>query len=364
MLAIDRVRLASVPLLLGFAFSLGGVLAAVFPTRQEYAELADDRAPDAYSLAYLQVLTRANPTDEHLRLIYVRHLSELGRYDEAIDTLGPAIAARQDDGETQGLELDLLLARARSIPEDDPRRAAASEGVAGQLERLVRLPAPPDRLEKRAKLALEIERPRLAAEYYLRAAAQAPEDGARMLAEAARWMRASGDGVGAADRYREASEKERNPARARRDALLAMASLESEDRVPDAADLAGTCLRRWPDDRELLDRAVDLSSRCERVLAARDYGRRLLQLEPGSEVALEQQLRLELAAGDVRAAVPLLQKLVALRPDDVRLRRAQARIAEWAGRPDLALAAWLWLLGHGRSQALGGPVVAWMSEAR
>jgi predicted Zn-dependent protease len=362
--AIDRVRLASVPLLVGFAFSLGGVLAAVFPTRQEYAELADDRAPDAYSLAYLQVLTRANPTDEHLRLIYVRHLSELGRYDEALDALGPAIAAQQDDVETRGVELDLLLARARSIPEDDPRRAEASEGVADQLERLVLVRAPADRLEKRAKLALELERPRLAAEYYVRAAAQAPDEAASLLAEAAKWMRASGDGVGAANGYREASAKEKDPLRSKRDALLAMESLESEDLVPDAANLADAYLRKWPDDRQLLGRAVDLSSRCERVLAARDYGRRLVELEPESEVVLEQQIRLELAAGDVRAAVPLLQRLVARRPDDVRLHQAQARIAEWAGRPDLALGAWLWLLGHGRSQATRGPVFAWSSEAR
>lgn len=363
MSAVDRVRLASVPLLVGFAFSLGGVLAAVFPTRREYAELADDRAPDAYSLAYLQVLTRASPKDEHLRLIYVRHLFALGRYDEALEALGPALGVLRDDGETQALDLELLVARARAIPEGDARRGQAWERVERKLERLVELPQPVDRLERQAKLALELERPRLASEYYLRAAAQSLDDGPRMLAEAAKWMRASGDGVGAANRYREAADEERDPERARRDALLAIASLESEDRVPDAANLAGVYLRRWPDDRELLGRAVDLSSRCERMSAARDYGRRLLALDPGSEQLREQQVRLELAAGDVRAALPLVQRLVGSRPNDARLHHAAARIAEWAGRPDLALQEWLWLLGHRQPQAPDGSLLAWSSNA-
>lgn len=363
MTAVDRVRLASVPLLVGFAFSLGGVLAAVFPTRREYAELADDRAPDAYSLAYLQVLTRANPQDEHLRLIYVRHLFALARYDEALQALGPALVVLHDDGETQALELELLLARARAIPEDDARRGPAWERVERKLKRLIELPQPADRLERQAKLALELERPRLASEYYLRAAAQSADDGPRMLAEAAKWLRASGDGVRAANRYGEAADGEKDPQRARRDALLAIASLESEDRVPDAANLAGVYLSRWPDDRELLGRAVDLSSRCERVSAARDYGRRLLALDPGSASLLEQQVRLELAAGDVRAGVPLIQKLVASRPNDARLHQAAARIAEWAGRPDLALREWLWLLGHRPSQVAEGSLLASRSDA-
>jgi Flp pilus assembly protein TadD len=345
---VDRVRLAPVSLLVGFSFSLGGVLAAVFPTRREYAQLADDRAPDAYSLAYLQVLTRATPSDEHLRLLYVRHLTQLGRYDEALAALAPALATQPPDAATASLELELLLARARAIPEGDPRRAEAFEAVAAHLEKLLVQPQPAERLAPLARLALELERPRLAADFYERAAASiGPTGAAPMLVEAGRWRLASGDVEGASGLYRQAADREQDPQRSRELALLAVSALEAGDHVAAAADLAGEYLERWPEDRELLQRAADLSSRCERASAARGYGRRLLALDPASEASLERQVQLELAAGDARAALPILRRLLALHPTDPRLHRTRARVAEWAGRPDLALEDWLWLLGRG-----------------
>jgi hypothetical protein len=356
--AVDRVRLAPAPLLVGFAFSLGCILAAVFPTRREYAELADDRAPDAYSLAYLRVLTRANPSDEHLRLLYVRHLTQLGRYDEALDALAPAVAAGSADDAAQGLALDLLLARARAIPESDPRRADAFELVAARVEGLLARPHPAQRARSLARLALELERPGLAADYYERAAARSPAESAALLVDAGRWRLAAGDTVGAASLYREAVDREADPVHSREDALLAVAALESADRVSAAADLAGVYLERWSDDRELLARAADLSSRCMRVGAARDYGRRLLALDPDSAAALERQASLELAAGEPRGALPMLGRLLVLRPGDERLHRMRARVAEWAGRPEVALADWLWLLGGGAAPPLPSLAVA------
>jgi thioredoxin-like negative regulator of GroEL len=360
--AADRVRLAPVPVLVGFAFTLGAVFAAVFPTRQEYAHLADEGAPDAYSLAYLQVLTRANPDDEHLRLIYVRQLSRLGRYDEALAALGPAASDRQGDAEAQGLVLDLLLARARAVPEGDPARREAFEGVVKQLRKLRGLHVQSvDRLGALERLALELEEPRLAADF-ARSAAQSASDGAPLLADAARWMRAAGDASSAANLYREAAEKEHDTRRAQADALEAIAALESEDRVSDAADLAGVFASTWREEPRILVRAADLSLRCGRTFAARDYGRRLVAIDPASEVILEQQVRLELATGDARAALPLAQQLLERRPDDAHLHRTHARIAEWAGRPGIALSEWMWLLERDRG-ADPGALLAREAEA-
>jgi tetratricopeptide (TPR) repeat protein len=355
--ATDRVRLAPAPLLVGFAFSLGCILAAVFPTRRQYAELADDHAPDAYSIAYLRVLTRANPNDEHLRLLYVRHLTQLGRYDEALEALAPSSEARGDTRqsslEREDLALDLLLARARAIPEGDPRRTEAFEGVAARLEELRARPQPVPRLRSLARLALELERPALAADYYEQAAERVPTEAAALLVEAGRARLEAGDTAGAAKVYREAVDRETDSPRAREAALLAIAAIEAGDDVRAAADLAGTYLERWPEDRELLERATDLSSRCLRAGAARDYGRRVLALDPDSEAALERQSRLELAAGEPRAALPPLKKLVLLHPRDERLRRTRARVAEWAGCPEVALEDWLWLLGPGGARPRG-----------
>jgi tetratricopeptide (TPR) repeat protein len=356
--ADDRVRLAPTPWLVGFAFSLGAVLAAVVPTTQEYAQLADDRPPDAASLAYLQVLTRASPDDQHLRMLYVRHLTKLGRYDEALDALAPALTLHPESLEMANLQLDLLLARARAIPEGDPRRTESFVGVEAQLRKLLAFRRS-DRTADLMKLALELERPELAAEFARGAGRETGGRGAPMFAEAGRWTLASGDPVGAARDYREAAAKEGDPLRARQDALLAVAALESGDRVAEAADLAGSYLAKWPDDVLLLRRAADLSSGCGRAIVARDYGRRLLAIEPSSDVALERQVRLELGSGDPRAALPLLQRLVALRPDDVELHRQQARLAEEIGEPQIALNEWVWLIGrgHGQERVRGGPLM-------
>jgi tetratricopeptide (TPR) repeat protein len=342
----------------GFAFSLGAVLAAVVPTTEEYAKLADDRPPDATSLAYLQVLTRASPGDENLRLLYVKHLKTLGRYDEAVDVLAPALASHPDSLEIASLQLDLLLARARAIPEEDPRRAQAFVAVEAHLRGLLGF-RQQEKLESWMMLAVALDRPRLAAEFG-HAAAQAPGPrGASILAEAARWMRASGDAERAARDYRAAADREEDPERARQDALLALATLESDDRVGDAADLAGSYLHRWPGDAELLRRAADLATGCGRPGLARDYGRRLLALEPSSDAVLERQVELELASGDARAALPLIQRLIALRPDDVGLHRQEARVAEEIGEPQVALNEWVWLLGRGRHhQAARGALLA------
>lgn len=353
MSADERLRLVPLPLIAGFAFSLGAVLAAVLPTRREYAQLADDQPPDAYSLAYLHVLTRAKPDDEHLRITYVRHLAKLGLFDDALQALG-----KPRDIEAEGLRLDLLLARARALPEPSDERRAAFEAVAVQLQAVARLPVSLDRLQALASLALELERPRLAAELLLRAGAVDSPRRAALLADAARWLRASGDGVRAAQTYQRAAEIERDADRARAYALAAIDALEAEDRVADAADLVTKLVAAEPNDVALLARAAALSSACNRVVAARDYGRRIVALSPDrdAEDVVTGQLRRELAAGDVRSALPLVQSLVRRHPNDPRLRELQAHVAEWAGRPDLALGDWLWLLGHGRLPS-GAPVV-------
>jgi len=44
------------------------------PTGKEYADLTSVTTPDRYSIAYLDVLTRANPEEIELRLVYVKQL--------------------------------------------------------------------------------------------------------------------------------------------------------------------------------------------------------------------------------------------------------------------------------------------------
>lgn len=354
MIADDAVRFAPAPTVIAFAFSLGAMLAAVLPTRREYAQFADDRPPDAYSLAYLRVLTRANPDDEHLRLTYARHLQKLGRFDESLAVLGGMTAPASDlRPAVEKLKLDLLLALARSIAEGDPERRVAFDAVIPQLQTVAQLRQSPAQLEQLASLALELEHPGLAGHLYQRAAEGAGADRPALLAKAGRWLRAGGERREAATAYERASHAERNGTAARSDLLLAVDTLEADDRACEAADLSAKVAAEYPVDAEVLSRAASLAESCDRPDAARDYGRQLLALSPDSVELVERQWRRELAAGDVQAAFPLIQRLVSERPDDPSLRELEAHVAEWSNHPERALDDWMWLLDHGRPQTNG-----------
>jgi hypothetical protein len=343
--ATDRVEFAPAWARVAFAFGLGAVLAAVFPAPNEVARGADRARPDAYSLAYLHVLVRADPRDADLRLLYARQLRTLGRLEEALATLDEGHLAT---AEAQTLTLDLVLERARAQPEGTEARTAAFRAVERQLARVPVADVPVERLEPMADLALQLEEPALAATFYERAADLRCDRRGPLLALAARWRRAAGDEGGAAHAYALAASAEPDPHRAEEYAFLALASLEGADRVCAAADLAVQYAAQWVADRALLSRATDLALACGRPYQARDLGRRVMALGPRDLGLVERQVRLELGVGDVTAALPLVRTLVRARPEDVALRTLEARVAEWSNHPDLALSDWLALLDRPR----------------
>ncbi len=345
----ERPSLAGARLLVEFAFVLGAGLAAVFPTRQQYAEFADDESPNAYSIAYLHVLTRADPQDMHLHLLYARHLQALGRFDDALLAVDPVLDDAVLGADARDLRFELLLARARAIPEGDPGRAIAFHSVADELAKMAELPENKDELVHFAGLAVELDEPLLAAKYYSRAAESDQSHRSEYLAAAGKWLRAGGDGVGAANAYKRAAENERSPELARQDRMLALDALLADNRAGEACDLAISFSKAAPGDLGVLARAVTLASAANRVLLARDLGRTLLATDPeNGELMLGQATR-ELAAGDPAAALPLISKLRERHPDDAKLRELEAHVAEWSGKPEMALDDWLWLLDHGYS---------------
>jgi hypothetical protein len=339
--------LAGLPALVAFAAVFAGLLAAVFPTDREYAELASSSAPDSYALAYLQALTRANADDVHLRLQYVRQLASLGRFDQALAALDPTLRDPSIISETRNLRLDLHLSRARALPPGSSERARAFDEVVRDAEELLGIALPPERLRALASLALELEKPALGARFYRKLADAVPAEKAANLALAGKWLRAAGDGRGAAATFVEAAAAERDPAASRADSFAALDALEADDQVCQAADLGATFVRAHGSDVEVLVRVVELATACGQVAVARDLGRRLLELSTDDDDLAFAQARRELAAGDVHAALAIIHKLVLRHPADLGLREVEGRVAEWAGQPDLALGDWLFLLGHG-----------------
>lgn len=345
-------RLAGVPALVGFALVLVGLLALVLPTGSEYAELAATAGSDAYSLAYLEVLTRANPRDVDLRLVYARQLGVQGRYDDALATLAPAVGDTRLGARARDLRLELRLSRARGFAEGDARRDAAFADVREDMTAIAGRQLPRERAEQLAKLALELGETRLAADLYERVAkAETGAERAELLARAGQWLRATGNSRAAAEAYQAAATaSESSPASSLSYATLAVASLESDNRVPDAADLAEKVAAKHWGDPNAVALASRLAMACGRPGPARTFGRRLLELSPQDETLMRDQVSRELGVGDRSAALALLNKLVAMHPDDFDLRVLRARVAEWASDLETTQRDLEWLVAHPRAR--------------
>jgi tetratricopeptide (TPR) repeat protein len=344
---VERLQLASTPQILAFAVVFMGMLALVVPTSAEFAELASNPSADAYSVAYLHALTRASQDDAHIRIAYVAQLAMLGRYDQALLALEPALHHAETAETAKNLRFDLLLARARSLPPSSDAREHAFEDVVGMLPEIVTMHQPLERLDLLARTALELERPGLAAGVYLRMADLEPNgERAARLSDAGVWFRAAGDGRSAARAFERAVVVEEDDHRAEDYALQALSSLEAADAACEASDRAGAYASRWSRDPTMLRRAVQLATACGRPGVARDLGRALLALAGDDDDETFAQVRRELANHDARAALPLVQKLVRRYPADANLREIEGHVAEWAGHPDLALGDWLFLIGH------------------
>jgi polysaccharide biosynthesis protein PelB len=338
--------LAGAPLLVGFAFVMGVVMTVVCPTGREYAALSDNEQADAYSIAYLTVLTRADPRDANLALVYVRQLAQLGRWDDALGVLERAPGDARGP-ERRMLRLGLLLSRARTMPADTPERAHAFGVVHAELA-VGPTGFPAARAGELAPLALELEDPNLAARFYLAAAEASAPSRAASLAAAGRWFRAGGEGARSAESFERASTAALEPAQKTAYLLEAAASLEASRGACAAADsLASPSAAS--DDVELLRRATAATRACARSHEAKLLGRRLVSLTRGDVTEMKAQVRRELEAGDAAGALALLRELVAREPRDATLRAATARVAEWAGQPQVALTQWLWLLANGRT---------------
>jgi hypothetical protein len=341
-------RLAGFSLLVSFTVVLVTLLALVFPTGSEYAAFTSETKADAYSIAYLEVLTRANPKELDLRLVYGKQLATLGRYDDALAAIKPVLADAKLGPTAKHFAFDVGLARARALPEGDPQRSAAFVDVHGQLRQLFTIPRTPARSEELARLALELDDPRLGSEYYLDLAAQQPNGRAAHLASAARWLRAAGDNSGAATNYRSAHDSARSPDEAVEYGVLAIASVESDNRPAAAADLAAELVRFHPKDARILAQATRLATANSRAAIARDFGRRLLALAPDDDATMRDQAQRELAATDAKSSLQLLNKLVAKHPDEYGLHLQRARVSEWAGDLDTTQRDLLWLIAHRR----------------
>ena len=333
----------------------------------------------ALSAAYLANLLRSDPDNPKLRLLLAHQQLKTGRTTAARKTLQPALDASDPALRREALWLlwqltefdyfDALAKHKAGPPEirDELRR---------QLHQLVKQPWPPERQIELATRAIQLGEHTLGTGIFRQLGESMPDQkqAAELLERAARSALAGGDYAACAELYLQARKLGQNPADDRRLFHAALRALQSGNQPLAAVELGEREIGSLANDPETLYLMTNLARAAGRPDLADRYVRRLLQLSLnrqwqalqfarawgegvfrkvntlgeasgpgiafddkaytlGYEVFLENR-KLEdawrVAASAVRQA-----------PDDMLWRERLARVAEWTGRPQEALASWL-----------------------
>jgi tetratricopeptide (TPR) repeat protein len=270
---------------------------------------------DALAVALFRAEIDRHPRAVSWRCRLAREQLALGQYSEAELTLSPVLPEGSAPApEAALLSLEIAAAAWRATPPGSLERGAAQARAVARLESLLLRDSSPDEREQLTRMARELGRTDLAARADERAAS-----------------------------------RERDPQRAMALGFAALDAYQAADKGADALQLADTLVERFSGERALLERAQAIALAQNDRERARRFGARLLAIGAGDPVSLGRQLDLDLAAGDLGGALDAVERLAALAPGDPRPRLTAAKVAIWAGRPDLALRHWMWLARHGNA---------------
>ncbi|NND90498.1 MAG: tetratricopeptide repeat protein, partial [Granulosicoccus sp.] len=180
-----------------------------------------------------------------------------------------------------------------------------------------------------------------------------PEKSAHWLPLAARWAEAAGKPAEAAvfldallndTGSNTVGPQERRLLQQEIESLL-MAAGRSED----AYARLQQRIRTMPDDVALLGQGISLARQLGEHSQALHWNTQRLALRPRDGEAARLQAELALAVGNLPLAYRWAGQLVERHPHSTQDRENLARISEWNGKPDEALAHWQWLAGRSPS---------------
>lgn len=300
--------------------------------------------PDRISVLYLQLLMDTEPDDASLRLDLARQLVRIGDIDRAYLVLKPLLAQQgREATEARLLSLELDMKMYFSMAATDPAKENAFATLGKKISAFIDESLPVDLLPRVIRHSLEFGQPATAAKLYERWAGADNAHRFDHLKAAGYWYTAAGLPLSAAEVYDKAYASAGDDEQARQAALLAVDALQAADKAPLALTFIKNSLRRLTNDKALLDKAIALSLAIDDPKQAFAWGNARLSLTPDDPEQISRQMELALAAGMLDAALPLSERLSALRPEDRHIHERAAQIAEWAGKPDLALNQWIWL---------------------
>lgn len=338
-----------------FGAALVGIFILLFQKEDRLKAMFELVQPDRISVLYLQLLVGINPEDSALRLSLARQLAKIGSTNEANLVIAPLISQPGRLGleaRLLALELSLRLYFAKSV--DDRAKEQDLNALKNKIAAIAAEPIPVDMFTAIINHSLELGRPDIAANLYLRWARLDTEHYFELLKEAGRWFIAAGTPLQAAEIYNKAYAESSDLEEAKEFALLAINAFRAADKGPFALTFFKDYLQRFPNDAELLDEAIALSLAANEPQQALAWGHLRLSLNPDNPEQISRQVDLAMAAGRLDEALSFSQRLLKIKPDNADYHHREAQITEWTNNPKLALKHWVWLVrtDHANTEAI------------
>lgn len=336
---VKKTRLLSPWILLLIAVLVGALLVVSFSGKETF--LPDDGKPDAVSVNYAELLLKADPENQELREKLIGQLIELGSYDAARLHINELPAASPDLKAFFELELDTLenLAKVEGVD------AATKAALAARIEALPRKTLSNGQLKREASYALALGAPAVAASIYDELAVREPERRVEWLRNAAKWFMAGAEPARAAEVYKLLLEDEKDPQK-RLDLIyqtvLALRGASIDDAA--AVFLSEHMAALSGNDSELLDEGFQASLGSNHYDLAEKFVRVWREQQPNDKRAIKAEFDLYMASGNIAAAWPLGQLLVADDPYNPELLSTMGKLGEWVGQSIGALDYWEQLL--------------------
>lgn len=377
---------------------LGALLTLLYPFQTLVDAVIATSRGDALTTAYLRNLMRTDPQNPELRLMLARQQFVGGELTAAQATVQPVVAAVDPELRADGLWLDWLIAEQRllSLEPGSAQRQQQLSALRRELRELAQLPWPDTARVELARKAMVYGERELALSIYDKLARGKSALGVGGYAQAATVALGEGDYRGAAELYLTACDRAVGPAQRREYFLAALRALQSGDRNSEALALAEKELKDLAGDRDTLIYLIDLARAANRLDIADKYARKLLRLslleqwrrvmlarwgdyggaatlrrvafsadnapeKPGPELPFDDHIYtlgydVFLANGKQEDAYRVAASAVRQVPDNMAWRERLAKIAEWSGRPKVALDNWLVLARRTGSEEAWGAV--------
>lgn len=300
---------------------------------------AEHRQTDLVDRLYRTLAVADAPHESRWLSTCADALLAIGDQPAALACLRDAASVSRDASERFSLGVRQLALLPDGLPAEQLLLQLASDPAASQ-----------DGLQSLATTALGRERPDIAANVYGRLAEVSPERRHEYLLAAARWAEAAAKPAEAAvwlaniDTVSDAAEQDR--IRSERLRLLRAA-----DRQEDILALAAEFVDAAPEDKAVVDDSVAIATAVGELELALDWTTRYLSAHPDDTEVLDIAVDLSLGLGNLALARRWSDQALDAQPDNSAAVTRAARIAEWAGEPDVALSLHQRGVGLGSTEA-------------